>query len=80
MYRASKSALNQLVRSCAVRHQDDGRTLLLMAPGWVRTEVGGAGAALTVEESIPNLVGTVEAQRGISGLQFLDYLGRTVAW
>jgi NAD(P)-dependent dehydrogenase (short-subunit alcohol dehydrogenase family) len=33
IYRASKSALNQLMRSYAARHQDDSRTLLLMAPG-----------------------------------------------
>jgi NAD(P)-dependent dehydrogenase (short-subunit alcohol dehydrogenase family) len=32
IYRASKSAANQLVRSYAVRHRDDGRPLLLMDP------------------------------------------------
>src|SRR5277367_1094357 len=36
VYRASKSALNQLMRSFAARHHDDTRTLLLMAPGWVK--------------------------------------------
>jgi NAD(P)-dependent dehydrogenase (short-subunit alcohol dehydrogenase family) len=79
IYRASKSALNQLMRSYAARHDSD-RTLLLMAPGWVKTELGGPDARLTIEESIPNLVTTMDAQRGHSGLQFLDYLGRTVAW
>jgi NAD(P)-dependent dehydrogenase (short-subunit alcohol dehydrogenase family) len=80
IYRASKSALNQLMRSYAARHRDDSRTLLLMAPGWVKTELGGPGARLTVSESIPNLVTTIDAQRGRSGLHFLDYLGQTVAW
>jgi len=80
IYRASKSALNQLMRSYAARHHDTNRTLLLMAPGWVKTELGGPDARLTIEESIPNLVTTMDAQRGHSGLQFLDYLGRTVAW
>jgi NAD(P)-dependent dehydrogenase (short-subunit alcohol dehydrogenase family) len=80
IYRASKSALNQLMRSYAARHRDDHRTLLLMAPGWVKTELGGPDARLTIEESIPNLVTTVDAQRGRAGLQFLDHLGRTVAW
>jgi len=80
IYRASKSALNQLMRSHAARHRDDGRTLLLMAPGWVRTDLGGPDALLAVDESIPRLVATVEAQRGRTGLQFLDYQGRTVAW
>ncbi|MFF8314426.1 SDR family NAD(P)-dependent oxidoreductase [Streptomyces lydicus] len=80
IYRASKSALNQLMRSYAARHRDDPRALLLMAPGWVKTALGGPNARLTIDESIPNLVTTVDAQRGRMGLQYLDYLGRTVAW
>jgi NAD(P)-dependent dehydrogenase (short-subunit alcohol dehydrogenase family) len=80
IYRASKSALNQLMRSYAARHHDDSRTLLLMAPGWVNTELGGPNARLTIGESIPNLVTTIDAQRGQTGLQYLDYLGQTVAW
>jgi NAD(P)-dependent dehydrogenase (short-subunit alcohol dehydrogenase family) len=80
IYRASKSALNQLMRSYAARHHDDPRALLLMAPGWVKTELGGPNARLTIEESIPNLVTTVEAQRGHAGLQYLDYQGNVVPW
>ena len=80
IYRASKAALNQLMRSYAARHGNDPRTLLLMAPGWVKTELGGPNARLTISESIPSLVATVDAQRGRAGLQFLDYLGQTVAW
>jgi len=53
IYRASKSALNQLMRSDAARHHNDNRTLLLMAPGWVKTELGGPDARLTIKESIP---------------------------
>jgi NAD(P)-dependent dehydrogenase (short-subunit alcohol dehydrogenase family) len=80
VYRASKAALNTLMRSFAARHSDDPRTLLLLAPGWVRTDMGGPNARLTIEESIPNLVATVNAQRGKRGLQYVDYLGRTVPW
>lgn len=80
IYRASKSALNQLMRSYAARHVDDRRTLLLMAPGWVKTALGGPDARLTIEESIPNLVTTVDGQRGRGGLQFLDYRGDVVPW
>jgi NAD(P)-dependent dehydrogenase (short-subunit alcohol dehydrogenase family) len=80
IYRASKSALNQLMRGYAARHHDDRRTLLLMAPGWVKTDLGGPHARLTIDESIPNLVTTVAAQRGRSGLQYLDYQGNVVAW
>lgn len=80
VYRASKAALNMLMRSYAARHADGSRTLLLMAPGWVRTDLGGPDARLEIGESIPNLVDTMEAQAGKAGLQYLDYLGRRVPW
>src|SRR6187402_261778 len=55
VYRGSKAALNMFMRSFAARHKDDAKTLLLMAPGWVKTDMGGSGARLSIEESIPNL-------------------------
>ena len=57
-YRASKAALNQLMRSFAARHADDPHTLLLIAPGWVQTSLGGPGAPLTIDQSIPGVVDT----------------------
>jgi NAD(P)-dependent dehydrogenase (short-subunit alcohol dehydrogenase family) len=80
IYRASKSALNQLMRSFAARHAGDPHTLLLIAPGWVQTDLGGPGAPLTVDQSIPGVADTIEAQAGQGGLQYLDYRGQTVAW
>ncbi len=80
VYRASKSALNQLMRSFAARHADDPRTLLLMAPGWVRTDLGGPAAPLTTGQSVPGVADTIEAQAGKGGLQYLDYKGQIVRW
>jgi NAD(P)-dependent dehydrogenase (short-subunit alcohol dehydrogenase family) len=79
VYRGSKAALNMFMRSFAARHQD-ARTLLLMAPGWVQTDMGGPEARLTIDESIPNLLNTMEAYAGRTGLHYLDYLGRVVPW
>jgi NAD(P)-dependent dehydrogenase (short-subunit alcohol dehydrogenase family) len=80
VYRASKAALNMFMRTYAVRSAEQPRSLLLMAPGWVKTDMGGSDARLTIEESIPNLVDTIEAHEGQPGLRYLDYLGRVVPW
>ncbi|HEY6787798.1 MAG TPA: SDR family NAD(P)-dependent oxidoreductase [Trebonia sp.] len=80
VYRASKSALNQLMRSFAARHAGDPRTLLLIAPGWVQTDLGGPAAPLTIGQSIPGVADTIEAQAAKGGLQYLDYRGQTVRW
>jgi NAD(P)-dependent dehydrogenase (short-subunit alcohol dehydrogenase family) len=80
LYRGSKAALNMFMRSFAARHANDPRALLLMAPGWVRTDLGGPQARLSIGESIPNLANTIDSQAGKAGLQYLDYLGRKVPW
>jgi NAD(P)-dependent dehydrogenase (short-subunit alcohol dehydrogenase family) len=80
VYRASKAALNMLMRSFAARHRDATRTLLIMAPGWVRTDMGGPQARLSIDESIPRLLDTMQAYEGRSGLHYLDYQGKEVPW
>lgn len=80
VYRASKSALNQLMRCHAASMADDPRTLLLLNPGHVRTDLGGPNAPLSIEDSIPGVVDTITAHQGDGGLQFLDYRNQPVAW
>jgi len=80
VYRGSKAALNMFMRSFAARHTADHRSMVLMAPGWVRTELGGPDARLSIEESVPNIVSTLLATQGKPGLHYLDYLGRSIPW
>jgi NAD(P)-dependent dehydrogenase (short-subunit alcohol dehydrogenase family) len=80
VYRASKSALNQLMRCYAARHADSKQTLLLIDPGWVRTDLGGPDALLTTDQSIPGVAATIDRHSGDPGLQFLDYRGQVVPW
>lgn len=80
VYRGSKAALNQYMRSYAARHRDGGRALLLLAPGWIRTALGGPDAPFGLEETVPAIVDTLLSKRGKPGLEYLDRNGRSVPW
>ncbi|MBD3006425.1 SDR family NAD(P)-dependent oxidoreductase [Streptomyces sp. 5-10] len=80
VYRGSKAALNMFMRSYATRQTDTDRSLLLMAPGWIRTALGGDDAPYTVEESTPLLVDLLLSHLGSKGLAFLDRNGQIVPW
>ena len=80
VYRGSKAALNQYMRSYAARHAGDARALVLMAPGCIRTALGGPAAPFGIEETVPQIVDTLLAQRGRPGLRYLERDGRTVPW
>jgi NAD(P)-dependent dehydrogenase (short-subunit alcohol dehydrogenase family) len=80
VYRGTKAALNMYMRSYAARHAGEARAWVLMAPGWIRTELGGSQAPFSIEESIPKIVDVLLAQRGKAGLQYLDREGRSVPW
>lgn len=80
VYRASKSALNQLMRCYAARYAEDSRTLLVVNPGWVKTGLGGPGALLTVDQSVPGVVDTIDRYSGEPGLQFVDFEGKVLPW
>ncbi|AEW98229.1 SDR family NAD(P)-dependent oxidoreductase [Streptantibioticus cattleyicolor] len=80
VYRGSKAALNMFMRSYAARQTDTDRSLLLMAPGWIRTDLGGDDAPYTVEESIPLIVDVLLSHLAAKGLAYLDRNGQTVPW
>ena len=80
VYRGTKAALNMHMRSYAARHAGESRALVLMAPGWIRTDLGGPNAPVGVEDAIPQVVNVLLAQQGKPGLQYVDREGQAVPW
>ncbi|AOF94453.1 SDR family NAD(P)-dependent oxidoreductase [Sinorhizobium sp. RAC02] len=79
IYRASKAALNQMMKSFAVR-KADGRTYITISPGWVRTEMGGGEAPLDIETSAAGVVETLIVRSGARGVHFVDFRNQPIAW
>ena len=80
LYSASKAALNSLTRGFAA--QDVGSravAVLNLHPGWVKTDMGGAGADIDVATSVKGLADVIAAARP-PGQRYLDYTGATIPW
>ncbi|HXU99379.1 MAG TPA: SDR family oxidoreductase [Caulobacteraceae bacterium] len=80
LYRASKAALNSFTRSFAARHKDKGWVVLSLHPGWVKTDMGGPGAAIDVATSVKGLADVIERARKDRKDGYFDYKGDTIAW
>ncbi|AVF37646.1 SDR family oxidoreductase [Rahnella sikkimica] len=80
LYSASKAALNMLTRGLQEATEKQELTLLSVHPGWVKTDMGGEDATLTVEESATGIVDQFDAYRSKGGHHFVEYSGRKLRW
>jgi NAD(P)-dependent dehydrogenase (short-subunit alcohol dehydrogenase family) len=79
-YRSAKAALNAAGRSLAVDLKPGGIIVLLLHPGWVRTDMGGSGGKIDAAESVAALRdGIADAKPAHSG-RFFRYDGREIPW
>lgn len=59
-YRASKAAVNKVMQGLATDLEADGIVAVSVHPGWVRTDMGGSAADITVQESAAGLVRLID--------------------
>ncbi|MCA8955379.1 MAG: SDR family oxidoreductase [Planctomycetes bacterium] len=79
-YRISKAALNMVGKNAALALRRDRIPVMLLHPGWVRTDMGGPGAPLSVEESVRGMVRVIEDLQPDATGCFRDYTGADVPW
>lgn len=80
LYRASKAALNSLVRSFRARHAQADITVLALHPGVVRTSMGGPSAPLDIDTSVRSVADVLEVRWGTGGQAFVDYRNEVIPW
>ena len=79
LYRASKSAVNSVVKDMSFGLQ--GKAICVaMHPGWVKTDMGGAGADLDVKQSVADMRTTVASLRAEHNGSFINHDGQVLAW
>jgi NAD(P)-dependent dehydrogenase (short-subunit alcohol dehydrogenase family) len=79
-YRTSKAAVNKVMQGLATDLKRENIAVAVAHPGWVRTDMGGSNADLSVEESAAGLVAVVDRLSMAGTGKFYNYDGRELAW
>lgn len=80
LYRASKAALNSVLIDAAFTYGPQGVSCVAFHPGWVRTDMGGADADISVEESASGMRATLAKLPHAERAVYLNYDGQPIAW
>ncbi|NJS35199.1 MAG: SDR family oxidoreductase [Brachymonas sp.] len=79
LYRASKAALNSVLKDTSLAMQ--GKAICVsFHPGWVRTEMGGEGADISVEESVRGMRQVMDQLQSKDNGSFINYDGQRLVW
>ncbi|HEU5180097.1 MAG TPA: SDR family oxidoreductase [Candidatus Polarisedimenticolia bacterium] len=79
-YRVSKVGLNMASRNMALELAGDRIISVVIHPGWVRTEMGGMGAPLSIDEAVGSMIKTIAGLSQKHSGQFVDRHGKPAPW
>ncbi len=80
LYRASKAALNSVLKSASFELGARGVVCMALHPGWVRTDMGGADAPLSAAQSVSAMRHVIAAANRSHNGRFLNYNGEQLEW
>jgi NAD(P)-dependent dehydrogenase (short-subunit alcohol dehydrogenase family) len=78
-YRASKAAVNSLMKSVALE-LGDAAIAVALHPGWVQTDMGGPDADIDVQASVAGMMNVIERLTPADNGAFLGFDGERVAY
>jgi NAD(P)-dependent dehydrogenase (short-subunit alcohol dehydrogenase family) len=79
-YRSTKAAANMVVKSLAIDLKQSGITAVVLHPGWVKTDMGGPNAMITVEQSVTGMRQVIDSLTPHDSGKFLNYSGEVIPW
>jgi len=80
LYRASKAALNSVLVDASLVYGPQGAICVSFHPGWVKTDMGGQGAELSVDQSVAGMRGVLARLGRHDNGRYLNYDGRSLTW
>ena len=80
MYRSSKTAVNQAMKSLSIDTADMGVKAVVLHPGWVMTEMGGPNALIATEQSAAGLKSVLDNLTPQQSGRFINYDGSEIPW
>lgn len=80
VYRSSKAALNAAMKSVALDIKAQGVGILLLHPGWVKTDMGGSNAPIEAPESVAGMRQVIAAFSPTQSGGFFKYDGTPLPW
>lgn len=79
-YRTSKSALQMVMKSLSIDLAPRGIIAVVMNPGWVKTDMGGAGGNLSTDESVRRMRGIFDRLTLEDSGKFWHHSGKEFPW
>ena len=80
IYRSSKTGLNQVVKSLSIDLKAYGITVVALHPGWVKTDMGGPNALVSIDKSVEGMIRVIDTTDIKDTGKFLNYNGRELPW